>query len=206
VPGTFWNVSEPSSRPVLSRQRAVSRREQLLNAAAHLFAERGFAGVTMDDIGGAAGISGPALYHHFSGKEAMLGEMLVSISEHLLEQGSAIVAELSTADQALDALTRAHVAFAIDHPELITVHFRDLVQASEADRHQVRRLQARYVHVWVDVLTRRDPQLDDPIARVAVGAVLGLINSTPYLAVVDRDATETLLHAMAMAALRASWY
>ncbi len=199
-------MSEPSSRPVLSRQRTVSRREQLLNAAAHLFAERGFAGVTMDDIGGAAGISGPALYHHFSGKEAMLGEMLVSISEHLLEQGSAIVAGTSTADQALDTLTRAHVAFAIDHPELITVHFRDLVQAAEVDRQLVRRLQGRYVHIWVEVLTRRDPLLDETIARAAVGAVLGLINSTPYLAVVDNEATGDMLHAMAMAALQASWY
>jgi hypothetical protein len=36
--------------------------------------------------------------------------------------------------------------------------------------------------------------------------VLGLINSTPYLAVVDREATEAMLHAMALAALRASWY
>ncbi len=199
-------MSESSSRPVLSRQRTVSRREQLLNAAAHLFAERGFAGVTMDDIGGAAGISGPALYHHFSGKEAMLGEMLVSISEHLLEQGSAIVADTSTAEEALDALTSAHVAFAIGHPELITVHFRDLVQASEVDRQQVRRLQSRYVHLWVEVLTRHEPVLDETIARVAVGAVLGLINSTPYLAVVDRDATEAMLHAMAMAALRACWH
>jgi AcrR family transcriptional regulator len=188
---------------VLSRQRTVSRREQLLNAAAHLFAARGFAGVTMDDIGGAAGISGPALYHHFSGKEAMLGEMLVSISEHLLEQGSAIVAGTGTAEEALDALTRAHVAFALDHPELITVHFRDLVQAAEADRQQVRRLQARYVRVWIDVLTRRDPSLDETSARIAGGAVLGLINSTPYLAVVDREATATMLHSMAMAALRA---
>jgi AcrR family transcriptional regulator len=187
---------------VLSRQRTVSRREQLLNAAAHLFAERGFAGVTMDDIGGAAGISGPALYHHFSGKEAMLGEMLVSISEHLLEQGAAIVAGTSTPDHALDALTRAHVAFAIDHPELITVHFRDLVQAAKADRQQVRRLQSRYVRIWVEVLVGRNPLLDETRARVAVGAVLGLINSTPYLAVVDREGTETVLYAMAMAALR----
>jgi AcrR family transcriptional regulator len=190
---------------VLSRQPLVSRREQLLNEAAHLFAARGFAGVTMDDIGGAAGISGPALYHHFSGKEAMLGEMLVSISEHLLQQGTAIVAATNTADAALDALTRAHVGFAIDHPELITVHFRDLVQASEADRQQVRRLQARYVHVWVEVLTERDPTLQEPIARAAVGAVLGLINSTPYISVADRSATEAMLHAMAMAALCAPW-
>jgi AcrR family transcriptional regulator len=189
---------------VLSRQRTVSRREQLLHAAAQLFAERGFAGVTMDDIGGAAGISGPALYHHFSGKEAMLGEMLVSISEHLLEQGSAIVAGTTSVDDALDSLTRAHVAFAIDHPELITVHFRDLVRAAEVDRQQVRRLQSRYVRVWVDVLTRRDEQLDETRARIAVGAVLGLINSTPYLAGVGSEATGVMLHSMAMAALQAA--
>jgi AcrR family transcriptional regulator len=188
---------------VLSRQRTVSRREQLLHAAAQLFAERGFAGVTMDDIGGAAGISGPALYHHFSGKEAMLGEMLVSISEHLLEQGSAIVAGTTSADEALDSLTRAHVAFAIDHPELITVHFRDLVRAAEVDRQQVRRLQSRYVRVWVDVLIRRNAQLDETRARVAVGAMLGLVNSTPYLGV-GSEATGVMLHSMAMAALQAA--
>jgi AcrR family transcriptional regulator len=197
-------VSQPSPQPVLSRQRTVSRREQLLHAAAQLFAARGFAGVTMDDIGGAAGISGPALYHHFSGKEAMLGEMLVSISEHLLEQGSSIVAGTSDPDEALDALTRAHVAFALDHPELITVQFRDLVRAAEDDRRQVRRLQSRYARVWVDVLIRRDVRLNETRARVAVGAVFGLINSTPYLGGVGSEATGAVLHSMAMAALQAA--
>ena len=197
-------MSQPSSRPVLSRQQSVSRREQLLHGAAVLFAERGFAGVTMDDIGAAAGVSGPALYHHFSGKEAMLGEMLVSISEHLHDQGAAIVAAAIDADHALDALIRAHVVFAIDHPELITVHFRDLVQASEPDRHQVRRLQARYVHIWVEVVTSRNPGVDPAVARASVRAVLGLINSTPYNMLASRHATEALLHAMATAAIRAS--
>ena len=183
----------------------MSRREQLLHCAALLFAERGFAGVTMDDIGAAAGVSGPALYHHFSGKEAMLGEMLVSISEHLYREGSAIAAATPDTDEALDALIRAHVAFAIDHPELITVHFRDLVQASEVDRQQVRRLQGRYVLVWVEVLTGRSPALDAAVARAGVRAVLGLINSTPYNVLADRNATELLLHAMATAALGAVW-
>ena len=61
------------------------RRQELLSIAAELFAARGFANVTVDDLGDAAGVSGPALYHHFSGKEALLGEMLVDISEYLLE-------------------------------------------------------------------------------------------------------------------------
>ena len=53
-----------------------SRRAQILAAAAERFARYGFHGVSIDDIGAAVGISGPALYRHFRSKEAMLAEML----------------------------------------------------------------------------------------------------------------------------------
>jgi AcrR family transcriptional regulator len=56
-----------------------NRREQILREAARLFAERGFHGVGVDEIGAAVGISGPGLYRHFAGKDAMLAELLVGI-------------------------------------------------------------------------------------------------------------------------------
>ena len=56
-----------------SRGRQKSdRRSQLLTAAEHLIAERGFLAVRLEDIGAAAGVSGPAIYRHFTGKEALL--------------------------------------------------------------------------------------------------------------------------------------
>ncbi|MGN6574426.1 MAG: TetR/AcrR family transcriptional regulator, partial [Nocardioides sp.] len=64
-----------------------ARREQILDTAATLFAERGFHGVSVAELGAACGISGPALYKHFESKDAMLAEMLVSISEELLDVG-----------------------------------------------------------------------------------------------------------------------
>ncbi len=64
-----------------------------LREAARLFAERGFHGVGVDEIGAAVGISGPGLYRHFPGKDAMLAELLVGISERLLEGGRLRVAE-----------------------------------------------------------------------------------------------------------------
>lgn len=64
-----------------------NRRAEILEAAADLFAARGFHGVSIEDIGAAVGVSGPALYRHFSGKEALLTEMLLDISERLREQG-----------------------------------------------------------------------------------------------------------------------
>ena len=67
--------------------RPTDRRSQILDTAAELFAARGFHGVSVADLGAACGISGPALYKHFDSKQAMLAEMLVSISEELLSVG-----------------------------------------------------------------------------------------------------------------------
>lgn len=61
------------------------RRRQILDTAADLFAARGFHGVSVGDIGAAVGISGPALYKHFAGKEDILGQCLLHASERLLE-------------------------------------------------------------------------------------------------------------------------
>ena len=48
--------------------------------------------MSMDDIGSAAGVTGPALYHHFAGKEAMLVAALIPVSEGLLRGGKDRVA------------------------------------------------------------------------------------------------------------------
>ena len=76
-----------------TRTDAPTRREQILKEAARLFAERGFHGVGVDEIGAAVGISGPGLYRHFAGKDAMLAELLVGISGQLLTGGRRRAAE-----------------------------------------------------------------------------------------------------------------
>ncbi len=183
-------------------RRRPSRRGELLAVAAQLFAERGFANVTVDDIGAAAGVSGPALYHHFDGKEALLGEMLVSISASLLERGRSIV-EQAQGGPALDRLIAMHVDFALDDRPLITVHFRELVNAPDADRRRVRDLQNAYVEIWVQELLNAHPELDQQVARTKVHAAFGLMNSTPYSTRVRRDEMTTILRSMTRAALAA---
>ena len=184
-------------------QARISRREELLAIAAALFAERGFAGVTVDDIGAAAGVSGPALYHHFESKDAMLGEMLIAISEHLLNQGKQTVRLQSEPARALDQMVRDHVSFAIGHPELITVHHRDLVHTTESDHRRIRRLQAAYVELWVDLIAHASPSLNRRSATAAVLAAIGLINSTPHSARIGSEPLAALLQRMALGALHA---
>jgi AcrR family transcriptional regulator len=183
-----------------------SRRDEILRAAAQLFAERGSRAVGVDDVGAAVGVTGPAIYRHFASKDAMLAEMLLRISERLLAGGSGRVADAGDDDPAaqLRALIAFHVDFALDNPALITVQDRDLGSLPDADAAQVRRLQRRYVEEWVNVLARLHPGADAATCRARAHAMFGLINSTPHSAGrLGRPAMARLLADMGWAAASA---
>lgn len=177
-----------------------TRREQILAAAAELFARHGFHGVGIDEIGAAVGVSGPALYRHFRSKDAMLGEMLTSISEILLAGAQGRRDAHEPAD-VLAELVRFQVDFALDNPALITVQERSLGNLTEPDRRRVRALQRSYVEVWVQAIRDTDPAIEEPTARAAAHAVFGLINSTPHSRHLGRAGMATMLREMAHGAL-----
>ena len=196
---------------MVTRTDVPSRREQILKEAARLFAERGFHGVGVDEIGAAVGISGPGLYRHFAGKDAMLAELLVGISGQLLTGARRRLAEAGgdTAPSAvLDSLIEGHIDFALDDRPLITLHDRELDRLRDSDRKLVRQLQRQYVELWVEVLRGVYPALPEPAARSAVHSVFGLLNSTPHLgrpgSLPGRAATAVLLHRMARGAFGAA--
>lgn len=178
------------------------RRAQILAVAAQLFAQRGFHGVSIADLGAAVGISGPALYRHFPGKEALLAELLVGISEHLLAGGREIVTATPEPHAALVELVAFQADFAVREPELIVVQDRDLANLPEPARRRVRRLQRTYVELWVDTLRRIHPGMSAEEARVAAHGTFGLLNSTPHSGRTPRGTV--LLRRMALAALHAA--
>ncbi|MFF5567202.1 TetR/AcrR family transcriptional regulator [Streptomyces sp. NPDC012623] len=194
-----------------TRTAAPTRREQILRQAARLFAERGFHGVGVDEIGAAVGISGPGLYRHFAGKEAMLAELLVGISSRLLDGGKLRVREAGPdGDPAalLAALIDGHIDFALDDRPLITLHDRELDRLRDSDRRLVRQFQRQYVELWVTVVRELYPHVPETRARGAVHAVFGLLNSTPRLGPPGggqprRAATESLLRRLAHGAFAA---
>jgi AcrR family transcriptional regulator len=192
------------SAEMSSGQPALTRRQQIIAVAAELFAERGFHGVSIYDIGAAMGTSGPALYKHFASKDALLAEMLIDISKRLLSEGHrrADASAADGADAVLAGLVAWHVEFALTFPALITVQFRDLESLSEQDRHTVRRLQRSYVELWVQAISAVVGD-DEEQARSAAHAVFGLINSTPHSARLSRGDMADQLGRMALAALHA---
>ncbi len=160
-------------------QQKSDRRERLLTAAEQLIAESGFLAVRLEDIGAAAGVSGPAIYRHFPNKEALLVELLVGISTRLLAGARRVVAAATDSDAALDGLIDFHLEFALGEPDLIRIQDRDLAHLPDRAKRQVRKAQRQYVELWVDLLRERDG-IDEADARLMAHAAFGLLNSTPH--------------------------
>lgn len=181
----------------------TSRRDQILETAAELFAARGFHGVSVVDLGAACGISGPALYKHFASKDAVLAEMLVSISEELLSVGTDRVAAAPDPGAAIAALVEWHVEFALSNRALIVVQDRDWSSLPREARERVRTLQREYVDVWATQLRacHGDAHLSRDRARAMAHVAFGLINSTPHSGLLPDAEMRELLSQMARRSL-----
>jgi AcrR family transcriptional regulator len=201
-------ITSTESRPTQRSQAKADRRAALLEAAAALFAERGFNGVSIEDLGSAAGVSGPAVYRHFASKQAVLGALLVGVSEHLLGGGTEVATAAPDPATALRTLIAFHVDFALTEPDTIRVQDRDLDALPESERRAVRRLQRRYVELWMEVLAALHPSVPTGELRMRVQATFGLINSTPHSVraggtSIDAGAARPVLERMAWAGLNA---
>jgi AcrR family transcriptional regulator len=179
---------------------APRTRDAVLQQAARLFAERGFRGTSVEDIGAACGVSGPAVYKHFSSKDQILARLLVDISEQLEQGGRAVAAGEPDPVRALQQLVEFHTDFALAERDVIRVQDRDLPSLNEQDRRRVRALQRAYVEHWVSVLQRLSPDLPTETARLRAHAVFGLLNSTPHSARGRAEARRQLV-GMALRAL-----
>jgi AcrR family transcriptional regulator len=194
--------SEPTDRPVRTRLRSTARRKELIGVAANLFASRGYYAVTVDDIGEAVGLTGPALYRHFSSKEALLVAVFDKVIEELTDRIRALVSEAPDPAAALLAIVRLHVEFAIEQSENVAVWRQEFQNLPETDRWRLRRSQRLYVEEWVHLVHELRPEFSDTEVRAAVHAAIGLLQSpSDFQSGLEGEAAVNLLMSMAMAAL-----
>jgi AcrR family transcriptional regulator len=199
------STSAPLASSETSRGRAkAERRSALLHAAANLFAERGFERVSLEDLGAAVGISGPAVYRHFASKQAVLAALLIDVSRELVAGADEVVVSGASDDTKLRELVAFHVDFAVANADVILVQDRDLDSLAPDDLATVRSLQRGYIEAWVGVLAALSPEVPVAELRIRARATFGLINSTPHSArSSSRASVRTLLESMALAALTA---
>ena len=97
----------------------------------------------LEDIGAAAGVSGPAIYRQFPNKESLLVELLVGISTRLLDGAREVDGPRTRCRAAaLNGLIDFHLDFALGEPDLIRIQDRDLANLPAAAERQVRQAPA----------------------------------------------------------------
>jgi AcrR family transcriptional regulator len=159
--------------PARTMQRP-HRREQILQAAIALFHDRGYHATGMDDIGEAAGITGPAVYRHFRSKEDILETAVRERGTATLADVHQIVAGASTPREALETLARRYTETLLADPALAVVAMYERRELDAGIRAEIDRMERRYIAEWLSALTALRPALDDVEARVLLNAALGL--------------------------------
>jgi AcrR family transcriptional regulator len=168
--------------------RPASRREAALSAAVRLFAERGFHAVGMDDIGAAAGISGPTLYHHFPRKSAVLAHAITRCLDAMQFDLAGVLSATSDPAEALEKALASLVRINVAQGDALAALFTELVHVPEDERAPIRRMQQDYVDEWVVLLVACRPELTRADAHALVRAAQSVVNTMRLRLALDEDA------------------
>ncbi len=180
--------------------RGRRSRERIIEAAVHLFCQRGLHGVSLEDIGRAANLTPTALYRHFETKAHLyvtLLEIHLELHEELLR--TCYSADSDDPDDCLRVFVTGLADLHLEHPELSALAHRE----RETLPGDVRRTLNRRWHVVyckaIALICEARPDLIEEEARVINHAVAGLLNSTVwYRSAIDPSVLRTMLIEMAL--------
>jgi AcrR family transcriptional regulator len=156
------------------RRRLATRDVQILDAAAALFSQRGFADVGVDEIGTRAGVTGPAIYRHFKGKD----EILATLCDNALDQLFILTGtESEDPWDEIQALVSGHAAMMVDHHALAGVWIREGRLLSDTFRNRIYRRQRTYIDRWIEAVHRCLPHRPTEELTTLTFASVGALNS-----------------------------
>ena len=131
----------------LKDTRATIRRE-----ACRLFAERGYAAVSMRDLADAVGVRQSGLYNHFKSKQALLVGLMTSHMETLLEVLDSVMVGVTGPIPRFEAFVEHHVSYHLDYPDDVFLAYMEIRSLEAEGRDRVIALRDRYEDVLRGIL------------------------------------------------------
>jgi AcrR family transcriptional regulator len=172
----------PSVRSRAAPPRARRRAGEIIDAAASVFAERGYHGASTQDIADVLGIRQASLYYYFGSKEEALEQVCMLGVEGFVERATAIVHAPGTATDRIRALVAVHLAPLGDRRDYVRVFLRERGHLPDVARRRVGRLSRRLERLIEEVFTAGVASGElraDLDPRLATLAMLGMCNAVP---------------------------
>ena len=114
------------------RLKAAERKASILAVAKLLFADKGFHGVSVDEIAKRLGVSPAVLYQHFPSKEALYEAALTEISEKRESYIEAVLTEPSDFATVLKRMSRIYVESVSRDPDYLRMELMSALEGSQA--------------------------------------------------------------------------
>ena len=155
----------------------VETADRIRSEAEKLFAARGFAAVSMREIAGAVGVQAAALYNHFSNKQALLEDLLVSHMESLIAAWKAEADAQDTAGEALERFARFHIRYHIDRSDAVFISYMELRNLEPENFRRVESLRKTYEAFVVDILEdgHASGEFDLTDTRITAMAIIAML-------------------------------
>jgi TetR/AcrR family transcriptional regulator, cholesterol catabolism regulator len=167
-------------REELKAKKQAYVQDEIISAAARLFAERGIRAVTIDDIASSLGYTKSVVYYYFKNKNQVLWEIFNRIHETWMADMQAIVERDIPPDEKLAALIRQHALNVMDRTEWTAIFFRDQSELTEAQQAMVSERKRTFDHNFRDTYAAGVEAglfKDIPPVIVAIG-IVGMCNQT----------------------------
>ncbi|MGH3648908.1 MAG: TetR/AcrR family transcriptional regulator, partial [Micromonosporaceae bacterium] len=199
VPGPGRDASR---EPAPSVKRRRDRRAQLAQLAAELFRRHGYHAVGIGDIASAAGITGPAVYRHYTNKQAILAEVLLSGVDCLAATVAEILDRPGPPAERLDAVTAALARLALERRDALAL-WRWLGRHLDREQQQeVRRRGEAPMARLATELRQQRPELPEPDAMLLAYATMAVFGSAAdYTVTLGKARHAGLLRDLARAVL-----
>jgi AcrR family transcriptional regulator len=150
-------------------------KRMIMEVAAKLFADRGFGGVGISEVGEAAGFGKGALYYHIKSKEDLLFNIMTVYMVELINAARAIEINGASVPDRVRALSRSFMEIMFASRPEMTVCFREVHALNEEKRKGVLGLHAEYQDLWMRVLQDGARQgVLRPLSKIEVKAILGM--------------------------------
>lgn len=171
---------------VVKQARALDRQQRILEAAADVFAQRGYEAAAVEEIASSAGTSKGGLYFHFPGKEALLLALLDHTSSLLMSRVQAAVdEEREPVDKAAAALLTLLRTLG-KHRSLARIFALEALGAGPKLNRRILDLHQRFETVIQE-------QLDEAIARGAIAPIDARVTAQAWVGILNAVLTRWLL-------------
>ena len=194
-------VGKQDGRPprAASTAQTDSRRGELLDAAIELFFRRGYAAVSIDDIGASIGITGPSIYHHFPTKAEILVAAFDRATERLAEEHSE---RAGRHDRSLAGLVGTYTDFCLRNRQLVGIYVSEAINLPPHSQREIKAALRSRVTDWTTALVSEHPEVDQRTARIRAHIALTVIDDLARLGHFHaRPAISAEIRAVAVAVL-----